>query len=115
MSLAIRLCAKAKSASVVIRANATAEAAEAILTKLLLETRYPFGRASVSRCIVGSPYKVVAASAHTRKPARIPHQALAGCVVRIFRLELSFSGNLLFASSFRVTMSQANVFDGSEK
>src|SRR3982075_3057089 len=38
-----------------MRTNATAEAAEAILTKLLRETRYPSGSASVSCLTISTP------------------------------------------------------------
>src|SRR5712671_7372623 len=68
------LWAKAKSASVVMRARTTAEAADAILTKFLRVTRNPFGRAGVSRFIGSSPRKV--AVAHTCQAVR-----LCGCSI----------------------------------
>src|SRR6266849_98716 len=67
-----------------MRTKTAAEAAEAILTKFLLETRYPFGGTSVS-CFIASPHKYVAASAHTYDPVPTPHRAPAGCTNRGFR------------------------------
>src|SRR6267142_5150744 len=60
--------AKARSASVVMRARATAEAAEAILTKLRRLTRNPLGMAGVSRFIGSSPRKVAVAHAYLATP-----------------------------------------------
>src|SRR5260370_13083230 len=119
MSFATRLCAKAKSASVVMCARATAEAAEAILTKFLRETRFPFGSASVSSLIAGSPHKFAA-----RRRTRTAPRANFTVICRIHypqlpALELSFQVStvchLLPPSNFTVAASQTNVFDESQK
>src|SRR5260370_3078713 len=106
MSFATRLCAKAKSASVVMCARATAEAAEAILTKFLRETRFPSGRASVSSLIAGSPHKFAA-----RRGTRTAPHANFTVIYRIHyphlpALELSFQFStvcqLLYHSNFPI-------------
>src|SRR5260370_10289709 len=79
------------SASVVMRTKATAEATEAILTKVLLETRYPSGRASVSCFMQVHLYKLATASAHTCDAARILRRAPTGCVIHGFRHSNFFS------------------------
>src|SRR5712664_3273441 len=79
------------SASVVMRTKATAEATEAILTKLLLETRYPSGRASISCFMQVHSYKLAMASAHTYNALRILRRVLAGCVIHGFRHSNFFS------------------------
>src|SRR5882762_590841 len=68
-----------------MRTKATAEAAEAILTKFLRETRNLFGRASASCIIASSPHKFVALPAHTCDAARTPHRVPTGCTIRGFR------------------------------
>ena len=68
-----------------MRTKAAAEAAEAILTKFLRETRNSFGRASALYFIASSPHKFVAVPAHTYDAAHAPHRVPAGCTIRGFR------------------------------
>src|ERR1700736_5196825 len=99
-----------------MRTNATAEAAEAILTKLLRETRYSSGSASLSCFITSTPPQVgCGARTHATLCAyctaclRDPPSAASGT-----RTIVSLP-TVAPPSSFAVTASQPNVFDEYEK